>query len=765
MKKKLYLINVEDNPNDAELNKAVLEEDGFDCELVCVETREAFINVLQTGGGDIILADNALPNFDGLSALNLAREYSPETPFLFVSGTLGEEVAVEALKNGATDYIIKDRLERLPSAVRRALDEKEARTKRRQAEEALAENEKTLKSIFRAAPVGIGVVVERIILEANEMMCDMLGYSRAELIGQSSRLVYPDDAEFNRVGTEKYRQIKESGIGTVETRWQRKNGTIIDVLLSSSPIDPDNLSTGVTFTALNITNRKKAEEALRRSESRLSKLMAQNFDIIYETDEFGFIKSISPQSEQVFGLKPEFLKGKHFQEFLKDSERERVLNWFHHTMNNEGFGTLEFLGKKQDGSEVHCELRHIFQEEEGQVNGTIGVIRDLSERYKMQAHLQQSQKMEAIGTLAGGIAHDFNNILGAIIGYTQLALYDLPEDSKLKYNFDQVLKASDRARDLVKQILSFSRQTPQEQGPIHILPVLKEGLKLLRASLPKSIEIRYNLSIKDDSIIGDPTQIHQVIMNLCTNAAQAIGGKQGVLEINLEELVLSLEDLETYPGLKEGPYLRLSVRDTGSGIEPAILSRIFDPFFTTKAPGVGTGMGLSVVHGIVKSHRGEITVYSELGVGTTFRVYLPLIRRIPALEEASKDPLPRGKEKILFIDDEPQMVESWMEMLGRLGYQVFGRTSSLNALDLFKNAPDKFDLVITDQTMPGMSGSELAAKMLAIRPGLPIIICSGYSESLGADQARGLGVQKFLMKPVLLGEMALNIRKVLDGNG
>jgi PAS domain S-box-containing protein len=637
---KLRILNLEDNPNDVELNQAFLESEGFACTLVCVDNREDFLRALQKKDYDIILADYSLPSFDGLSALTLARENSPETPFIFVSGTLGEDVAIEAMKRGATDYIIKDRLERLPTAVRRALTEKK------------------------------------------------------------------DQAE-----------------------------------------------------------RRRAEEALRRSEGRLRQLIGQTFDIIFETDAFGFIKTISPQSEQVFGLAPEALIGRHFQEFLKESDRERVLDRFHQAVKKEWTGIVEFIGKRKDGAEVYCEMRHVVEEENGRVLGTLGVIRDVTERHKMQAHLQQSQKMEAIGTLAGGIAHDFNNILGAIIGYTQLALYDLPTDSPLRYNFDQVLKASDRARELVKQILSFSRQTPQEQGPIHILPVLKEGLKLLRASLPKSIDIKKNLSIKEDVIIGDPTQIHQVIMNLCTNASQAIGGRPGLIEINLEEVNLGAGDQILFPGLKEGPYLRLSVRDTGSGIEANILPRIFDPFFTTKAPGLGTGMGLSVVHGIVKSHGGEITVYSEPGVGTTFRIYLPQIKRPPISEQKDPGPLPTGNERILFVDDEPAMVESWVSMLTRLGYQVSSRTDSIEALALFRTDPQAFDMVITDQTMPRMSGAELAKQMITLRGDLPVILCSGYSETLSPEAARDLGIRKFLMKPVLLGELAVSIRRVLDDNG
>ncbi len=769
MKEKLRILNLEDNPNDAELNRETLEGEGVGCEMVCVETRRAFLEAIEQGGFDIILADYSLPAFDGLSALELARERCPEVPFLFVTGTLGEEIAIEALKSGATDYVLKDRLSRLGPAVLRAMKEKEETLDLRKAEEALRFSEEKYRRFIDDAPIGMFAVdLKGDFTYGNRKVDGITGYKLAEKVGKNFQsIVYPEDLPVILDRIQK-RLSGQAISDPYEVRMVHASGKTIWVRITPESIyekggDGQERLTGMQAFLEDVTDRKSAEEALRRSEERQSKLLQQTFDIIYETDAFGFIKKISPQTEKVFGLKPEALMSRHFQVLLKESERERIAGQMQKAIEEEGFGTVEFIGKKADGSEVYCELRHVIEKADDKIIGTFGVIRDMTEWHKMQAHLQQSQKMEAIGTLAGGIAHDFNNILGAIMGFTQLALYDLPQESPTRYNLDQVLKASDRARDLVKQILAFSRQGEQEKGPIHVLPVVKEVLKLLRASLPKSIEIQQKLSVSEDLILMDPTHLHQVLMNLCTNASQAIQDRKGVIEVSLDEVHLEEGDKPFFQDMNPGPFLRLSVRDTGGGMDPAILSRIFDPFFTTKKPGQGTGMGLSVVHGIVRSHGGQITVYSEPDIGSTFKVYLPKMERAEVLSEAVKAPLPLGHERILFVDDEAGLVETWVKILKRLGYQVSGLVSSIDALQVFRTRAGQFDLLITDQTMPKMSGTELAREILSFRPDFPIILCSGFSETVTPEEAGAMGIRSFLMKPVLLGEIAVAIRMALDG--
>ncbi len=379
----------------------------------------------------------------------------------------------------------------------------------------------------------------------------------------------------------------------------------------------------------------------------------------------------------------------------------------------------------------------------------------------MEAQFQQAQKMESIGTLAGGIAHDFNNILSSILGYTELSLYDAEKGSLLQSNLQEVLIAGKRATDLVKQILAFSRQADQEEKPVQVKLIVKEALKLLRASIPSTIEIEQNVQ-SDALVMGDSTQIHQVLMNLFTNAAHAMEDKGGLLTVSLSDVELDAEFVSDHPELKPGPYINFTVADTGYGIPPAILEKIFDPFFTTKEKGKGTGMGLSVVHGIVHSHGGTIYVYSEPGKGSTFKIFLPAIERRLEPEDRIDRPIPTGTESILFIDDEPAIMNMGKRILESLGYDVATNTSSIEALELFKAQKDRFDLVITDLTMPKMTGENLAKELISIRPDIPVILCTGFSVRMDEKKALNMGIRAFILKPILKREIAETIRAVLD---
>jgi signal transduction histidine kinase/ActR/RegA family two-component response regulator len=394
------------------------------------------------------------------------------------------------------------------------------------------------------------------------------------------------------------------------------------------------------------------------------------------------------------------------------------------------------------------------------------------ERSKLESQLQQAQKMEAMGTLAGGIAHDFNNILSAIFGFSELIRDELPPDSALQGRIREVLKAGGRARDLVRQILTFSRQAEQERKPLQVHLLVKEDLKLLRASIPTTIEIRQD--VRDCGLVlADPTQIHQVLMNLCTNAYHAMREERGVLAVALVPVEIDGDDRKVASlSILPGKYVMLEVSDTGHGMDRVTVDRIFDPYFTTKRKGEGTGMGLAVVHGIVKSHNGHISVYSEPEIGTTFKVYLPqfegdLTSGMKAGGEAvsSVEALPGGTERILLVDDEEQIVEALSLMLESLGYTVNGHTDSLEALATFTKEQGRFDLVVTDMTMPKMTGRELAQKILALRPDMPIILCTGFSEMIDAGRSEIAGVKEFIMKPVIKADLARLVRKALDSTG
>ncbi len=423
----------------------------------------------------------------------------------------------------------------------------------------------------------------------------------------------------------------------------------------------------------------------------------------------------------------------------------------------------------RDGSEKWVNFRAEKIEFEGKNAVMVSAmdIGDLKqaeiEKQQLEIQLRQAQKMESIGTLAGGIAHDFNNILSSVIGYTELTLADMSEGKPAsKQNLQAILRAGERARDLVSQILTFSRQTELVNIPIKMHMIANEVLKLLRSSIPTTIEIIHKIQ-KCKPILADPTQIHQVIMNLCTNAFHAMQRSGGVMTVTLSPIEIQAQDSERIADLSPGSYAKLEVIDTGTGMNQSTIERIFDPYFTTKEKGKGTGLGLAVVHGIVTNHNGAITVESIPGQGSTFRVFLPVVDDSEMQITSRKKQLPRGTEHILLVDDEKEIVLIEQQMLERLGYKVTTCAGSMDALTVFQASPLKFDMIITDMTMPNMTGDQLACEIIKIRPEIPIILCTGFSEYMNNEKAKSMGIRKFVLKPVSMEEIATAIRDVLDG--
>ncbi len=430
-------------------------------------------------------------------------------------------------------------------------------------------------------------------------------------------------------------------------------------------------------------------------------------------------------------------------------------------LTTEGRWEGEITHTTKDGRQIVVLSRQALQRDTaGQAVAIIEINLDVTEQRQLEAHLRQAQKMEALGTLSGGIAHDFNNILAAIIGFTELLITHADVGSRDAHRLARVMEASLRGRELVRQMLTFSRKSEPEKEPLELSGIVKEVMKFLRASIPSTINITVEVDDESGLVLADPTQMQQVLMNLCTNAAHAMRESGGTLDVEVSDFSVSANE-EAY-GMKPDSYVKLVVRDTGAGMSPEIVDKIFDPFFTTKKQGEGTGLGLSVVHGIVKQHDGYITVESEPGKGSAFTVYLPKVAQRPEVKAVEEESVPTGHERVLYIDDEEALTEMGEGLLGDLGYEVTVRNDSVEALALFTADPGRFDLVVTDQTMPEMTGIELARELMALRPDIPVIIATGFSHTVDTDTAGAAGIRAFLMKPLTKGELARTVRKVLD---
>ena len=511
-----------------------------------------------------------------------------------------------------------------------------------------------------------------------------------------------------------------------------------------------------------IAERERAEEALMESQERFMNLIENAVMGIYQVTKEGKFIMINQRMVDMFGFpsQKEFLATiENIKElYFHPEERPKILR----EINEKGFiegKEVEF--KRKDGESIWNKLYTRVTENKEGIILYEGLMEDITERKVLEEQLRQSHKMEAIGTLAGGIAHDFNNILGIILGNTELAMDDVPEWNPARLNLKEVRTASLRAKDVVRQLLSFARKTELEKKPINITPIIKEALKLLRSSIPTSIEIRQDIPKDIDTILADPTQINQVLINLCTNAAHAMPNG-GVLEIKLENVKLGEAATSNSPDLNPGRYLNLTVSDTGYGINPKDIDRIFDPYFTTKEVGRGTGMGLAVIHGIIKGHGASVSVQSQPGKGTTFSIFFPVVEADAIVETETVNRLSTGSEKILFVDDEESMIKMGQQILGRLGYKPEIRANPVEALELFRSDPDLFDLVITDMTMPQMSGDKLAKEILNIRPDMPVILCTGFSEKVNEESAKEMGISAFVLKPIVMRDIAHTIRMVLD---
>jgi len=638
-------------------------------------------------------------------------------------------------------------------------------SKRKKAEIALQESEAKYSKLFNSEIDAIAIfdADTREIVDVNSAFLKVYGYSREEALqlkaedmsGEPERTVASIKASAEKGDTRIRRRLHKM-----------KDGTEIIVDIAAGPVILKDKK--FMFGRFHdITDHVRSEKALSESELRFRIAFKTSPDSININKMDGTYIEINEGFTELTGYTRGDVLGRSSLDIniWNDLEDRKTL-----TEKLKKIGRVENLEAEflmKDGSIktalMSASIIHLHGEPH-----ILSITRDITARKKvandkakLETQLRQAHKMEAIGTMAGGIAHDFNNILTIIVGNAELARHFTKDDGSVKDYIDQIFKASDRAQKMVRQILAFSRKTKQNLVPVKPHMVLIETLTLLNSTIPSSVKIRQNFDTECRTIKADPTQLNQILINLSANAVYAMNEK-GLLEVSLQEVELDKNDTRFKESLKPGPYAMLTVTDTGEGMSSEVIERIFDPFFTTKKVGKGTGLGLSVVHGIVESHGGVISVESTLGKGTTFRLYFPIIDET-AVQTANTDPGHyTGNERILFVDDEESLVEIGAEMLKLMGYQVTAETSSLDAFKTFKTNPDNFDLVLTDQTMPNMSGAELAVELLKIRPAIPIILCTGYSSKISDKMAKEIGIADYFMKPFNTKQLAEIVRKTLD---
>jgi PAS domain S-box-containing protein len=898
----LKVLIAEDNLADCELTIRELRRAGFGPQWQRVDTEKAFSDLLDASL-DLVLSDYHMPQFTGLRALELVKQSGFDVPFILISGTIGEDVAVQAMRNGASDYLMKDRLTRLGAAVNNALAERKQRRERRASAEALRVTSAQLRQVLEHSPAVLyvskvdgGTTVPRLVTEG---VVTLLGFSVAEASSYEWWLgqLHPDDRE--RAVASRTEALV-AGASVTAYRMRRKDGTycwIEDTRrlirdASGKPIEMIGVWTDVTerkraevilrqasgnvvrvrrkkmyieiailmaatvgiylvafltsvfsfvpkwflrlpmermdeviltsiFIAAGLAifafrrwreselemtshqqlqaalvllhdelnrrvqqrtaeldaangalraeagERRRAMEALGESETQFRQVVENIHEVFWIVDAAkGRLLYVSPTYEGIWGrtCKSAYSKDDFGLDAIHPDDFARVMK-ARRDKESQGNYDEEFRIVRPDASIRWIQDRAFpVRCANGELHRIVGVAEDVTERKQLKEQFLQVQKMEAMGTLAGGIAHDFNNILTAIIGYTELGEMSLEGNPKVRTYLAAVLKAASRATGLIRQILTFSRRQAQERKPIKLLPVVDESLKLLRSTVPTTIEFDMSLAVDTPTVLADANQIHQILMNLGTNAWYAMKSQTGRLKVTLEKWVVDAAQAASEPRLHPGIYTRISVGDTGCGMNQATLQRLFEPFFTTKPPGEGTGLGLAVVHGIMDSHDGIVTVESRPGEGTTFRLYFPAHAGEAIVPPAKEGTTPRGNgERILVLDDEEVLALLVQRALVQLGYDAVFATEPRVALDMVRADPGRFALVLTDQTMPTMTGLQLSSELRLIRPELPVIMMTGYTAPHMAERVAAAGIRELLLKPVTMRSLGLSVHAALTG--
>ena len=628
--------------------------------------------------------------------------------------------------------------------------------------EVLQENEKQISSIFRSAPIGIGSVVNRILSKVNDRLCEMTGYDESEMIGQSARMLYPSDKEFEFVGREKYAQIADHATGTVETRWQKKDGTIMDVLLSSTPVDLQDQSKGVTFTALDITDRKQSENELNHAHEKLLTILDSIDSTVYVAD-MDTCEILFMNKRMINDFGGDKTGDICYSAFRNNSEPcECCTNDQLIDKDGNPAGVHIWEGKNPVTGKYYINYDRAIEWTDARLV-RMQIAADITDLKKMESQLIQAQKMEAVGRLAGGVAHDFNNMLSVILGKTEMALEDIDPNQTLYADLEEIRTAAQRSADVTRQLLAFARKQTIAPKVVNLNSTIESILKMLRRLIGENIDLIWLPNEEIWPVRIDPSQLAQILANLSVNARDAIADV-GKLIIETGKTTFDEAYCADHSGFVPGDFVQLTVSDNGCGISQETLQNVFEPFYTTKDVGKGTGLGLATVYGIVKQNDGFINAYSEPDQGTIFRIYLPrYLAETEILEKKTSDTInPDGAETILLVEDEPSILRMTRMMLERMGYKVLAAGTPGEAIALAREYAGQIHLFMTDVVMPEMNGRDLAGNLLALYPDLKRLFMSGYTANLIAHHGLLDEGVNFIQKPFSREQLGKKVREALD---